>query len=122
MIGTIFEIAGAIVHVVRSDGNPVRKRPSNLRLAVRGCVDTVPNTVDSPICGRDSSAVAFSVFDGNVTIIASSLRADWLMIEDVFPVCSPALRDGPVPLAAPEDLSLIRCCTSIPGARSGSCG
>jgi LysR family glycine cleavage system transcriptional activator len=32
------------------------------------------------------------------------LRADWLMAEDIFPVCSPALRDGARPLRQPRDL------------------
>jgi LysR family glycine cleavage system transcriptional activator len=32
------------------------------------------------------------------------LRADWLMAEDVFPVCSPALAAGERPLRRPEDL------------------
>ncbi|HLZ67157.1 MAG TPA: transcriptional regulator GcvA [Aliidongia sp.] len=33
------------------------------------------------------------------------LRADWLMREDWFPVCSPALMAGNRPLRAPEDLA-----------------
>ncbi|HZB91257.1 MAG TPA: transcriptional regulator GcvA [Stellaceae bacterium] len=33
------------------------------------------------------------------------LRADWLMAEDIFPVCSPALLDGPKPLKKPQDLA-----------------
>jgi len=33
------------------------------------------------------------------------LRADWLMAEDIFPVCSPALLKGPNPLKRPEDLA-----------------
>jgi LysR family transcriptional regulator, glycine cleavage system transcriptional activator len=33
------------------------------------------------------------------------LRADWLMAEDIFPVCSPALLAGPKPLRRPEDLA-----------------
>jgi LysR family glycine cleavage system transcriptional activator len=33
------------------------------------------------------------------------LRADWLMAEDIFPVCSPALLAGPVPLRSPADLA-----------------
>jgi LysR family glycine cleavage system transcriptional activator len=32
------------------------------------------------------------------------LRADWLMADDFFPVCSPALLNGKRPLKAPEDL------------------
>src|SRR5260221_7339975 len=32
------------------------------------------------------------------------LRADWLMAEDIFPVCSPALLGGDHPLRKPEDL------------------
>ena len=32
------------------------------------------------------------------------LRAAYLMAEDIFPVCSPALRAGPAPLRAPRDL------------------
>jgi LysR family glycine cleavage system transcriptional activator len=32
------------------------------------------------------------------------LRADWLMAEDIFPVCSPALLRGDKPLRKPEDL------------------
>lgn len=32
------------------------------------------------------------------------LRADWLMTEDIFPVCSPALLSGEHPLRAPGDL------------------
>ena len=33
------------------------------------------------------------------------LRADWLMAEDMFPVCSPALLAGEQPLRRPEDLA-----------------
>jgi len=33
------------------------------------------------------------------------LRADWLMTEDIFPVCSPALVDGPHPIREPRDLA-----------------
>ena len=33
------------------------------------------------------------------------LRADWLMAEDLFPVCSPALLKGDKPLRRPEDLA-----------------
>lgn len=33
------------------------------------------------------------------------LRADWLMQEDLFPVCSPALLQGDHPLRVPEDLA-----------------
>ena len=33
------------------------------------------------------------------------LRAVWLMAEDIFPVCSPALRSGAKPLRRPEDLA-----------------
>jgi LysR family glycine cleavage system transcriptional activator len=33
------------------------------------------------------------------------LRAHWLMAEDIFPVCSPALLKGPHPLKRPEDLA-----------------
>jgi LysR family glycine cleavage system transcriptional activator len=33
------------------------------------------------------------------------LRADWLMAEDLFPVCSPALRAGANALRAPADLA-----------------
>mgnify|MGYP001032555613 CR=1 FL=1 len=33
------------------------------------------------------------------------LRADWLMADEVFPVCSPALLNGPRPLRRPEDLA-----------------
>ncbi len=32
------------------------------------------------------------------------LRADWLMADEMFPVCSPALLAGPKPLNAPDDL------------------
>ena len=32
------------------------------------------------------------------------LRADWLMADEVFPVCSPALANGTKPLKCPEDL------------------
>ncbi len=32
------------------------------------------------------------------------LRADWLMTEDIFPVCSPALQEGAHPLRDPADL------------------
>jgi LysR family glycine cleavage system transcriptional activator len=32
------------------------------------------------------------------------LRAEWLMADEVFPVCSPALLSGKRPLQAPEDL------------------
>jgi len=32
------------------------------------------------------------------------LRADWLMAEDIFPVCSPALLEGPHALRGPQDL------------------
>jgi LysR family glycine cleavage system transcriptional activator len=33
------------------------------------------------------------------------LRADWLMAEDIFPVCSPRLLAGDKPLRRPEDLA-----------------
>ncbi len=33
------------------------------------------------------------------------LRADWLMAEHLFPVCSPALLQGPIPLREPADLA-----------------
>jgi LysR family glycine cleavage system transcriptional activator len=33
------------------------------------------------------------------------LRADWLLAEHLFPVCSPALLNGPVPLREPGDLA-----------------
>jgi LysR family glycine cleavage system transcriptional activator len=33
-----------------------------------------------------------------------------LMTEALFPVCSPGLLQGPVPLRSPEDLSIIPCC------------
>jgi LysR family glycine cleavage system transcriptional activator len=33
------------------------------------------------------------------------LRAQWLMAEDIFPVCSPALLNGDKPLRRPEDLA-----------------
>ena len=32
------------------------------------------------------------------------LRTQWLMAEDIFPVCSPALMKGPNPLRRPDDL------------------
>ena len=35
----------------------------------------------------------------------AGLRADWLMADEVFPVCSPALLTGEKPLKCPEDLS-----------------
>src|SRR6202047_2080158 len=33
------------------------------------------------------------------------VRADWLMADQLFPVCSPALLTGPRPLRRPEDLA-----------------
>jgi LysR family transcriptional regulator, glycine cleavage system transcriptional activator len=33
------------------------------------------------------------------------LRTQWLMAEDIFPVCSPALMSGTKPLSRPEDLA-----------------
>lgn len=33
------------------------------------------------------------------------LRADWLMADELFPVCSPALLDGSKPLKQPQDLA-----------------
>lgn len=36
------------------------------------------------------------------------LRATWLLAEDIFPVCAPALRDGPAPLRMPADLARHR--------------
>jgi LysR family glycine cleavage system transcriptional activator len=35
----------------------------------------------------------------------SGLRADWLMADELFPVCSPALLKGDKPLRCPEDLA-----------------
>ena len=32
------------------------------------------------------------------------VRADWLMADEMFPVCSPALLAGPKPLTSPDDL------------------
>ena len=34
----------------------------------------------------------------------AGLRADWLMADELFPVCSPALLEGNKPLKCPEDL------------------
>jgi len=34
----------------------------------------------------------------------AGLRADWLMADELFPVCSPALLQGSKPLKSPEDL------------------
>ena len=34
-----------------------------------------------------------------------ALRAEWLMADELFPVCSPALLDGDKPLRCPEDLA-----------------
>ena len=34
------------------------------------------------------------------------LRANWLMAEDIFPVCSPSLLKGDKPLRRPEDLAV----------------
>ena len=34
-----------------------------------------------------------------------ALRADWLMADELFPVCSPALLNGNKPLRCPEDLA-----------------
>jgi LysR family glycine cleavage system transcriptional activator len=36
------------------------------------------------------------------------LRSTWLLAEDIFPVCSPALRDGPAPLRMLADLARHR--------------
>ena len=44
------------------------------------------------------------------------LRAEWLMAEDIYPVCSPALLKGPKPLKRPEDLAQH---TLIHGSFSG---
>src|ERR1700720_989626 len=35
----------------------------------------------------------------------AGLRADWLMADDFFPVCSPALASGEKPLRCPQDLA-----------------
>jgi LysR family glycine cleavage system transcriptional activator len=35
----------------------------------------------------------------------AGLRADWLMADELFPVCSPALLNGDRPLRRPEDLA-----------------
>ena len=35
----------------------------------------------------------------------AGLRADWLMADELFPVCSPALLTGDKPLRSPEDLA-----------------
>ena len=35
----------------------------------------------------------------------AGLRADWLMAEEIFPVCAPSLAHGPNPLRRPEDLA-----------------
>jgi LysR family transcriptional regulator, glycine cleavage system transcriptional activator len=35
----------------------------------------------------------------------AGLRADWLMADEIFPVCSPALLKGDKPLCCPEDLA-----------------
>jgi LysR family transcriptional regulator, glycine cleavage system transcriptional activator len=35
----------------------------------------------------------------------AGLRADWLMADEMFPVCSPALLQGDKPLRCPEDLA-----------------
>src|ERR1700743_698264 len=35
------------------------------------------------------------------------LRADWLMADEVFPVCSPKLLEGDKPLSCPQDLAQL---------------
>lgn len=59
----------------------------------------------------DPSAQLTDFTDGDVNVCIRygrgkypGLRADWLMTEDIFPVCSPALLDGPHPITDPQDL------------------
>ncbi|MFZ5733690.1 MAG: transcriptional regulator GcvA [Pseudomonadota bacterium] len=49
---------------------------------------------------RDDIDVAIRYGRGNWP----GLRADWLMADEAFPVCSPALMNGDKPLRTPEDL------------------
>jgi LysR family glycine cleavage system transcriptional activator len=44
------------------------------------------------------------------------VRADWLMADQLFPVCSPALLTGPRPLRRPEDLANHVLLTTSAGA------
>ncbi len=44
------------------------------------------------------------------------LRADWLMAEEIFPVCAPGLLTGPRKLARPEDLANHTLLHVEPGA------
>ena len=51
------------------------------------------------------------------------LRTDWLMAEDMFPVCSPSLLHGRASRCArPRTSSTTRCCTPRCRARTGSSG
>jgi len=59
----------------------------------------------------DPSAQLTDFADGDVNVCIRygrgkypGLRADWLMTEDIFPVCSPALLDDPHPIREPRDL------------------
>jgi LysR family transcriptional regulator, glycine cleavage system transcriptional activator len=61
-------------------------------------ISTSPNLVDFR---REAIDLAIRYGRGNWP----GLRADWLMAEDIFPVCSPALLKGPVPLREPADLA-----------------
>ncbi len=52
------------------------------------------------------------------------VRADWLMADQLFPVCSPALLTGPRPLRCPEDLANHVLLHTSAGAMTtiGGCG
>ena len=51
------------------------------------------------------------------------LRSDWLMDDQLFPVCSPALLNGNRPLRCPQDLKDQCCCTpATPMSTTGGCG
>ena len=50
------------------------------------------------------------------------LRTDWLMAEDMFPVCSPRCCTARSRCAPPRTLRTTRCCTPRSRARTGSSG
>lgn len=61
-------------------------------------ITTSPHLVDFQ---REAVDMAVRYGRGNW----SGLRTQWLMAEDIFPVCSPALMNGAKPLRRPEDLA-----------------
>ncbi len=109
------KLQGATDKLLRADGAgrlTVSTLPS---LAAKWLVPRLPSFQEAhpEIDVRVATSVALVDFRRDDVDVAiryghgdwPGLRADWLMTEETFPVCAPALRDGETPLRRPAELA-----------------